>query len=245
MKKYILVVFVALLLLVGCSSQDDSVLRVGINAQFPPFESVGGPNGEEYSGFDIDLIYEVANQLGKEVQIVDMDFDGLIPALNSGKVDVCISGMTITPDREKNVYFSTPYYTATQVVVMRPESVEKYPAIIDLQRSAKIGVILGYTGEFIANDYFTAGQISTYKSGFEGALEVKNGRIDAMIIDSAPAENFASKNGLVVVPMEFEPEYYGIAVSKKNPELLDEINGVLDNILGSEMYDSWVETHIK
>ncbi len=245
MKKLILGVFVAMLLLVGCSSQDDSVLKVGINAQFPPFESTGGPNGEAYSGFDIDLIYEVGNQLGKEIQIVDMDFDGLIPALNSGKVDLCISGMTITPEREKNVNFSTPYYAATQVVVMRPESVETYPDITSLQHGAKIGVLLGYTGEFIANDYFTSDQISTYKSGFEASLEVKNGRVDAMIIDSAPAKNFANKNGLVVVPMDFDDEYYGIAVSKKNPELLDDINEVLEDIIGSELYDTWVETHIK
>lgn len=244
----VLLVLMGGLTLVSCgkdSAQADGTLKVGLNAQFPPFESMGGPNGEEYYGFDIDLAFELGNQLNMAIEIVDMDFDGLIPALQSGKVDLCISGMTITPDRQKNVNFSTPYYTATQVVVMSETSAAQYGSIEDLQKGAKIGVVLGYTGEFIANDYFTADQISTYKTGFEAALEVKNGRLDALIIDSAPAENFAQKNNLVVVPMAFEPEYYGIAIKKDNPELLEQVNGALDNILGTTMYDTWIEVHIE
>lgn len=245
----LLLVAIGSLGLVGCSSkkstEEAATLRVGLNAQFPPFESVGGPNGEEFYGFDIDLIYEVAAQLGKEIEIVDMDFDGLIPALNSGKVDLCISGMTITEDRKKNVNFSDPYYTATQVVLVQKGMVDTYSSVADLKDGATIGAVLGYTGEIIAQDLFAPEQIATYKSGFEASIEVSNGRIDALIMDSAPAVVFAQKQGLAIANIDFDPEYYGIAISKDNPELLAEVNEALATIIPSTQYQDWIATHIE
>ena len=125
-------------------SKDSNVLVMGTNATFKPFEY---KDGDTVVGFDVDLAEEIAKSLGAELKIEDMSFDGLLPALESGQIDLAVAGMSVTEDRAKNAFFSDPYYVASQQIVVRDESSikNKYELV-----NKSIGVQLGTTGDQMA-----------------------------------------------------------------------------------------------
>lgn len=231
----------SVLSLTGCGKKEE-VLVVGTNASFPPFEYVGGANGDEVIGFDIDIAKQIAKDSGKTLKIENMKFDSLITALNSGKIDFIASGMTITNDRLKSVNFSKPYYEATQVVLVNKDN-NSIKQIKDI-KGKKIGVQLGSTGDIMAKSH--SEKVTAFNSGFEAVMELKNGKIDLVLFDSEPAASFLDKNpDLKMVQLAFEPEYYGFAVSKANPELLTKINATLDSMKNDGSYSSLVSKYMK
>ena len=211
-------------------SADKNVIVFGTNAEFPPFEYVTskGTIGE-FDGIDIAIAQKIAEDQGKEAKINNMEFDSLLLALDNGQVDAVIAGMTVTDERKQAYDFSTPYYTATQVMIVKSDS--------DIQKASdmkdkKIVVIQGYTGE-------TCGQemgynYEAFKKGTEAIMELVNGKCDVVVIDSATAEKFVGDNeGLKIVedPDAFEAEEYAIAVKKGNTELLNQINASVQKML--------------
>ena len=163
MKKILslaLVVVMALAMFVGCSSEvkltadgtiaEDSI-KFGTNAEFEPFEYIDNANGviENYAGIDMEIIAQVGKDMGKEVKVENMEFGALLAALESGKVDAVISGMTITEDRKKTVDFSEPYYVARQYMIVKEGSAIAKAADM---KGKKIAVMEGYTGETIVRD---------------------------------------------------------------------------------------------
>jgi polar amino acid transport system substrate-binding protein len=158
-----------------------------------------------------------------------MEFDSLLVAIQNGQIDAAIAGMTATEERAKTVDFSTPYYTATQVMVVKEGSDIKTAA--DMEGKA-IAVVQGYTGETVVKDL--GYQYEAFKKGTECILELVNGKCDVVVIDSATAKDFVGDNeGLVIVedPSAFESEEYAIAVKKGNTELLKTINEAIDKML--------------
>jgi polar amino acid transport system substrate-binding protein len=152
MKKFLkiiltLVMIISLAACGGKKEEEKKVIYVGTNAEFPPFEYL---EEGEITGFDMELIKEIAKESELEIKIEDMSFDGLLPALQSKKVDVVIAGMTANEERKKAVNFTTPYYTASQVIVVK-EGDDSINSFDDL-KGKKVGVMLGFTGDAVVLD---------------------------------------------------------------------------------------------
>ncbi|MEZ9593242.1 basic amino acid ABC transporter substrate-binding protein [Shewanella sp. 10N.261.52.F9] len=231
----------SVLLLAGCGKSDD-VLVVGTNASFPPFEYVGGVSGDEIKGFDIDLARQIAKDAGKTLKVENMNFDSLIVALNAGKIDFIASGMTITAERQANVDFSTPYYEATQMVLVNKNN-NSINSIDDL-KGKHIAVQLGSTGDIMAKTF--SKKVTAFNTGFEAVMELKNNKVDLVLFDSEPATSFLNKNPqLKMVELDFEPEFYGLAVPKDKAELLTSINSTLESMKNNGEYDALVTKYMK
>ena len=244
MKKSMLLGGLALsatLLLAGCGKSND-VLVVGTNAAFPPFEYVGGQSGDEIKGFDIELAKQIAKDAGKTLKVENMKFDSLIVALNSGKIDFIASGMTITPERQASVNFSEPYYEATQVLLVNKNN-DTIHTLDDI-KDKHFAVQLGSTADIMSKKYTQ--NVTAFNTGFEAIMELKNGKVDLVLFDSEPAANYLAKNpDLKLIKLDFPAEFYGFAVSKQQPELLNSINHTLKNLKESGQYQALVSAHIK
>ena len=255
MNKKILVVLLAVIMamaaLAGCgSAAADSTgataketLTVGTNAAFPPFEFVGDDG--EPDGFDIALIKAIGEEIGMEVQIQDMEFDSLVSSIGN-KIDVAIAGMTVTEERKNTVDFSDSYYEAVQSVIVPKGSAI---ATADDLKGLKIGVQLGTTGEFIAED-IEGSEISAYNKAVDAVNDLNNGRVDCVIVDKNPAEVFGAQFSDKVDVIDgnnfgFEPENYAIALPKGNTDLADKINAALKKLKEDGTYDSLVKKYIE
>lgn len=224
--------------LAGCGgAADDNKLVMGTNAAFEPFEftTTDGLVGE-FDGIDVAIALEIANSMDKELVIEDMEFEGLLASVQTGKIDMAVAGMTIKPERLESVDFSIPYYTATQVIVVGADNTDITSAA-DLTTNKKVGVVLGYTGDSIVTDDLKVAEenITRANRGVDVIQDVKNGKLDAVVIDSYTGKALAEKNGLKVIEdaAAFEAEEYAIAVAKGNTELLDSINKVLEEMLAN------------
>ncbi len=169
---------------------------------------------------------QIAEDNGMTAAVENMEFDSLIVALQNGQIDAVIAGMTVTEERLEAVDFSTPYYTATQVMIVREDS--DIAAAADIA-DKKICVVQGYTGEVCVKDM--GYPYEAFKKGTEAVMELANGRCDVVVIDSATAQKYVGDNaGLKIVEdsAAFESEEYAIAVQKGNTALLDMINKAID-----------------
>lgn len=227
----------------SATPQDENVLVMGTNAEFPPFEYVTDKGiVDKFSGIDVAIAKEIADSMGKTLKVENMDFDSLIIALSTGKVDFVAAGMTIKPDRQESVDFSDTYYSAKQVMIVKEGSTIQSSA--DL-KDKKIGVVLGYTGDTAVTDDLGLSP-ERYKKGADAVMDLVNGRIDVVVIDSAPAKAFVEKNpGLAIVEdaAAFEQEEYAIAVQKGDKELLEKINGVLKDLKDSGKIEEFGATY--
>lgn len=243
MKK-MLAVFLAAVIgvaaLSGCGGSKAVVM--GTEALFPPFE-FGSENGpvEGFDGVDVAIAVEIAKELGRELQIEDMEFESLLLALNAGNVDFVAAGMTATDERRKSVDFSTPYYNATQYIIVREDgpTISSANDIID----KKVGVVDGFTGQEICMDTLEISNLEGYKKSTDAVLALTQGKIDAVVIDSHTALALVKQNkGLTIVkdPSVFENEEYAIAVKKGNTKMLDTINKVLERMIAEGKIDELV-----
>lgn len=217
----------------GGNQNASEQLIMGTNAEFPPFEFVADEGEglvDKFDGIDVAIAKKIADKLGKELVVEDMQFEGLIASAQSGKVDFVAAGMTADDERRQSVDFSDTYYVAKQVMVVAADNTTINSAE-DLKNASKVGVVLGYTGDGIVTDdlQLAEEQILRVSRGIDGVQEVKNGKLDAMVIDSATGVALAAENGLRVVEDDevFAAEEYAIAVKKGNEELLGAINEVL------------------
>jgi len=212
-------------------------LIVGTEATFPPFEYYNENN--EIVGFDIDIAKKIADALGVKLKIVDTAFDGLIPSLLTKKLDVVIAGMTITKERAKVVSFSDPYFIAGQVIVIRKGN----PPIKDLNglKGKVVAVQLGTTGDLVVSDLKGLKEIRRFTKFTDAFLELKNGRVDAVVLDSAVAKAYVLSNpDLEITSDVLSSEQYGIAVRKEDKDLLQFVNKVLEDMRKSP-YDLLIE----
>ena len=250
MKNLFLSIAVVLTLFVftGCSkkaetgnSSDLKVLRVGTEATFAPFEF---EEKGDYVGYDMDLIRAIAKQMNVEVHITNLGFDGLIPALNAGNIDVVIAGMTITPERQEHVTFSLPYYQSGLKVTVRKEETA-IKGIEDLV-GKKIGVQIGTTGAIMAEKVKDA-EVKNFNANTDAVLELKNGGIDAIVQD-LPVMSYFLKNGggdayAKLVGETLSAEEYGIAIKKDNTKLAQDISKALTALKANgkyeEIYEKW------
>ena len=209
------------------------VIVMGTNAEFPPFESV---EGNEYVGFDIDISKKIAEKLGMELKIENMQFSSLVAALQTKKVDFIAAGMTSTPEKAEQVNFSDSYFTTTQVIIVKKDN-DTIKSKEDLS-GKKIGVQDGTTGETESRKIEGA-IVESYDAGYAAIMNLTNGNIDAVVIDQKPAEKFVANNDkIMILEEELTTESYSIAVNKENEELLNTINEVLTELHESGEYET-------
>ncbi|EXG88230.1 amino acid ABC transporter substrate-binding protein, PAAT family [Clostridium sp. ASBs410] len=208
------------------------------NAEFPPYEYY---DKNKIVGIDVDIARAIADKMGVELDVQDMAFDSLIPAVQSGKADFTAAGMTVNEDRKKNVDFTDTYAEAAQVIIVKEGSEIKTP---DDLTGKKIGVQTGTTGDIYADDIENA-DVNRYNKGMEAVMALTQDKIDAVIIDREPAKVFVKANaGLVILDEAFTEEEYAIAVKKDNKELLDKINGAIKELKESGELKKIVDKYI-
>lgn len=223
----LLIMIVLISALTACGKKNGGTLTFGTSADFPPFEFITDKGLiDQYDGIDIAIAKQIADGNGMTAAIVDMEFESLLDALQNNQVDAVIAGMTVSDVRLEQADFSIPYYTATQVMIVREDS--KIFAASDM-KNKRICVIQGYTGESCVSSmgYF----YSSYPSGTDVIMKLLNGDCDVFVIDSVTAKKYVHDNpGLKIVedPEAFESEEYAIAVKKGNTELLDMINTIIE-----------------
>lgn len=205
-------------------------LTFGTNAEFPPFEYVASSGViDQYDGIDMAIAKNIAEQNGMIAAVENMEFDSLLVALQNGQIDAAIAGMTVTEERKEKADFSIPYYTATQVMIVKEDS--DIASASDMA-DKKICVIQGYTGEICVKDL--GYPYEAFKKGTDAIMELVNGKCDVVVIDSATAQKYVFDNdGLKIVEdaSAFASEEYAIAVKKGNTELLDKINKTVEAML--------------
>ena len=231
----------------GCSKKAESKvpdkLIVGTNAEFPPFEYMN--DKKQPDGFDIAMIKEIGKRMDKKVEIQNMEFKSLIGAMESESINTVIAGMTKTAEREESVDFSDSYYTSNQAIILKKDS--KIKKLSQLS-GKKIGVQEGTTGDIIASGekfgeknkvIVKKATVKRYKKGVDAVMDLKNGAIDAVVIDEKPAQEFVKNNAkkLKLVVASAGAEYYCIAITKGNTAYKEEINKQIKAIKKDGTYD--------
>ena len=227
-------------------TSDSDTLVMATNATFPPYEYV---DGEEYKGIDIEIAQAIADAMGKKLEVDDIDFDSIIPAITTGKADMALAGMTVTDERKENVDFSDSYATGVQVIIVPKDSDITSPD--DLANDKMIGVQQGTTGHIYCSDTpekggFGEDHVTAYPNGASAIQALQTGKVDAVVIDNEPAKAFVAENpGLKILDTEYVTEDYAIAVKKGNTELLDQINETLAKLKADGTLQSIIDKYIK
>ena len=246
--------------LVGCGSADNTSSKetkdlletiqekgkvvVGMSADYAPYEfHYIDENGKDViGGFDVDIANEIADAIGVELVIQEMDFDALVAALPAGKIDLVISGMNPTEERAKVVDFSEIYYNSQHGILVRAEDVDKYKTFADLE-GAKVGAQLGSTQEQIAKNEIPNADLQLLANVNNLILELKSGKVDAIIMEKPVAEMAVKSNPeLAVGQPTYEEESGGnaVGIAKNNPELLAKVNEVIKELNETGKMDEYI-----
>lgn len=218
---------------------EDGVLDFGTNAAFPPYEYY---EDNEIVGIDADIAAAVADYLGYEFKIHDMEFANIIASIESGKVDAGIAGMTVSEERLNSVNFSTSYATGIQSIIVTKDS--DIESIDDIE-GKKIGTQFGTTGDIYAKDDFGEENVQSFDKGADAVIALLSGNIDCVIIDNEPAKNFkATDDSLALLDTDYAVEDYAIAIAKNNEALLEEINQALDALDKDGTLQKIIDTYI-
>lgn len=260
MKKLLSIMFILALTFAfaACGSSDsddseatdestaDNTLVMATNAEFPPYEYY---EGGEIVGIDAEIAQAIADKLGMELTIEDMEFDSIIAAVQSGKADFGMAGMTVTDERKESVSFTTSYATGVQVVIVPDDSPITSPD--DLMTEGAdytVGVQESTTGDIYATgDIEDAGYgtIERYSKGADAVNALINGKIDCVIIDNEPAKAFVTANeGLKILDTSYADEDYAICIAKDNTELLDKVNTALEELIADGTVQSIIDKYI-
>ena len=215
-------------------------LTMSTNAQFPPYEMVADDGS--FEGIDIEVADAIAKKLGLELQVDDMDFDAALLAAQNGKSDMVMAGVTVTDERLKVMDFSDTYAEGIQSIIVPEDS--DIATADDLSGKA-IGTQRGTTGYIYCTDDFGEDNVIAYDDGLTAVQALNNGQVDAVVIDNAPAQEFVAANpGLKILDTAYAQEDYAIGVAKGNTQLLDAINGALEELQDDGTLQAIVDKYI-
>lgn len=218
----------------------EGTLTMATNAYFPPYEYY---DGKDIIGIDADIAKAIADKMGLELKIEDMEFDSIITAVSTGKADLGLAGMTVTPDRQKNVDFSDSYATGIQSVIVKEDSTITK---IDDLKGKKIGVQLSTTGDIYATDAYGKDAVVQYNKGNDAVMALTQGQVDAVIIDNEPAKSYVEANkGLKILDTEYATENYAACISKDNAGLTKAVNKALAELKDDGTLQKIVDKYIK
>ncbi|MBL4937209.1 transporter substrate-binding domain-containing protein [Clostridium sp. YIM B02515] len=206
---------------------------LGTSGDYPPYEFHKSVDGKDtIVGFDVEIAKEIAKDLGVKLEVKEMDFKGLLGALQSGNVDFVLAGMTPTEERKQSVDFSNVYYTAVQKVVVRTEDNDKIKAVSDLKGKA-VGVQKGAIQETIAKEQMPDSEAKALGKVSDIALALKTKKIDSAIIEEPVAKSYVNANSefkISDIVLKTEDAGSAVAVNKGNKELIDQVNKTLDRL---------------
>lgn len=240
MKKYALLIAAAILIaamltLSGCSKGE---LIMATEAGFAPYEYY---EGQEIVGVDVDIAKEIAKDMGKKLKINDMEFGAITAAVSSGQADFGAAGMSIDAERLEVVNFTVEYAQSKQIIVVRTDSPIAGPADLDAQ---SIGVQLGTVADFYVQDELPNAQLKQYAKYLESVSDLKNGRLDCIIMDILPAQAILTENpDLKILEEEVFTDSYAICVAKNNQKLLDQINKTLQRLIDEGKIEEFTVKH--
>lgn len=221
-------------------------LIMATNAQFPPYEMVAdgeGVDGTGFEGIDVEIASAIAEKLGLELQIDDMDFDAALTAVQQGKCDIVLAGLTYTDERAELMAFSDSYAQGVQAIIVKEGSAIAGPD--DLANASMIGTQRGTTGYLYCSDDFGDDHVAAYDNGAAAVQALMNGQVDAVVIDKMPAETFVSENdGLKLLNTAYTTEDYCAAMNLNNEALVKEVNVVLAELQADGTLDSIVAKYI-
>ena len=242
----------------GTDGDEKKTLVMATNAAFPPYEY---KEGDAIVGIDAEIAQAIADKLGMELEIKDVDFGAIIGGVQSGKYDFGMAGMTVTDERKESVDFTDTYANAVQVVIVKEdckyESYEDFYTGFDadgnpagVKDDIAIGVQQDTTGDIYASDKlekwgFTSDRVTKFKTGADAVEALKAGKVMAVIIDNEPAKSFVAANeGLKIMEASYAEEDYAICVAKDNTELRDKINTALKELIADGTVQKIIDKYI-
>ena len=222
------------------STVEPGKLIMSTNAAFPPYEMT--TDSGEFEGIDIETAQAIADKLGLELQIDDMDFDAALLSVQQGKADIVMAGVTVTDERQNVMDFTDSYATGIQSIIVKEDS---DIASVDDLAGKKIGTQRGTTGYLYCSDDFGDENVVAYDDGLTAVQMLNNGQVDCVVIDNAPAKEFIAANpGLKLLDTAYVEEDYAIGVGKGNTELKDAINTALEELKADGTLQAIVDKYI-
>ena len=216
-------------------------LTMATNATFPPYEMT--TDSGEIEGIDVDTAKAIAEKLGLELQIDDMEFDAALLSVQQGKADIAMAGITVTDERMAVMSFSDSYATGIQSVIV-PEGSD-ITSVDDLA-GKKIGTQRGTTGYLYCSDDFGEDAVVAYDNGLTAVQALNNGQVDAVVIDNEPAKAYVESNpGLKILDTSYAEEDYAIGMNKSNTALLEAVNSALEELKADGTLQAIVDKYIK
>ena len=223
----------------GFTTVEEGKLIMSTNAAFPPYEMTTDDGG--FEGIDVEIAQAIAEKLGLELQIDDMDFTAALEAVQAGMSDMAMAGITVNEERLAVMDFSDTYATGVQVVIVKEGS----DVTLDNLGEQLIGVQNGTTGWQFCSDDFGDDHVAAFDNGITAVQALVNDQVDCVVIDQGPAEVFVSENpGLTILETEYAMEDYAIGVNKGNTALLDAINGALAELQEDGTIQSIIDKYI-
>ena len=221
--------------------EDDGKLIMATEAGFAPYEYT--EDGSTVIGVDVDIANEIAKAIGTELVNQNMNFDSALLAVQQGKVDFAAAGISVTPEREEQMDFSIEYTTSKQVVVVKKDA-GRVASVDALNADTVVGVQGGTVADSYCQDDLGTKDLKQYSKFMEAAMDLKNDKIDCIIMDSLPAEQMVAENDdLEILDGEVFTDKYAIAVQKGNKEMLDQINKVLQKLVDDGKVDEFIINH--
>lgn len=247
MKKKLVSILIASVMissmLTGCKKEDNDTLIVGTEASFAPYEYM---EGDKVVGIDMDIAQAIADSMGKKLVIKNMDFDGALLAVQNGTVDFVAAGVSVDAERDKVMDFSTDYVDSTEVIVVNAAS----PAVATVDAAGLadkvIGVQQGNIADFYVEENVTYKDVKRYTKFAQAAEDLKNNKIDCIIMDQYPAEELVTANPeLAILDGSLFQDKYAVAVDDGNKELLDKINAVIQELKDNGKIEEFTANHTK
>ena len=221
---------------------EDGKLHMATNAAFPPYEMVADDGS--FEGIDVEIAGKIAEKLGLELVVDDMDFGSIITSVQTGKSDIAMAGMTVTDERKQNIDFSDTYATGVQMVIL--PILSDIESIDDLQGKL-IGCQESTTGYIYCSDDYGEDMVTAFPNGANAIQALLSGKVDAVVIDSQPAQEFLAQNAgkLKMLSTEYVSEDYAIGISKDNTALRDAVNNALKELIDDGTVQSILDKYIK
>ena len=230
----------------GFTTVEAGKLHMSTNAAFPPYEMTTDAGG--FEGIDVEVAAAIADKLGLELVVDNMSFDAALTAVQTGKSDIAMAGITVRPDRAEVMDFSESYATGIQVVIVQEGS--PIETVDDLANAEMIGCQEATTGYIYCSaapedDGYGEDHVTAYDTGALAVMALVNGQIDAVVIDNEPAKAFVAQNpGLKILDTEFAVEDYAIGVAKGNTDLLHAINTAMAELIKEGTFQQIVDKYI-
>ena len=256
MKKFVtmLLVLVMVLSLAACGGSDGLTVEKGklhmsTNAEFPPYEMVTNDGG--FEGIDVEVAGLIAEKMGLELVVDDMGFTAALEAVQNGKSDIAMAGITVNEERKANMDFSDSYATGIQVVIIKADS-PAVQSLDDLSTGVLIGTQEGTTGYIYCSDSVENGgygedHVIGYETGAVAVQALISGQVDAVIIDNLPAQSYVEANaaaGLTILEGTWVEEDYAIGLQKGNADLMAAVNGALNELKADGTFQNIVDKYI-